>query len=68
VYVSLELECVVSVAPSKPDAGARRDGRVGSAERSEETKTEKKRGLRRGREERCVDAGNCFEEGHRGSI
>jgi hypothetical protein len=38
--VSLELECVASVAPSKPEARARTEGRVGSAE---EAKREKER-------------------------
>jgi hypothetical protein len=63
--------CHKTVAPSKLDAGARRNGRVGLAERNEEPKIEKKRGYgsgRRGREERCDNAGNWFEEGRRGSV
>jgi hypothetical protein len=49
--VSLELECVASVAPPKPEAEARREGRVGSAERNEDRRKETRgRATRRGAE------------------
>jgi hypothetical protein len=58
--VSFELECVASVVLLKSDSGARRDGRVGSMERSEEPKIGLRLRIRRpegrhGGEEWCDD-------------